>query len=180
MRPRLSERERLIVALLKTYGPSPESKIIRVVFPGQEVFFARQGQYLTRTLRKLEKLELIEGKCGAHETVWKATGDPYIKSLFERTIEKYGGDIQLEVVVEECAELIMALQKYKRMKRKTPNANVTLHDIIGEAVDVEIMIEQMKHIFPYEEAWKQVRKAKLERMERRLSASDRSEGVQKT
>ena len=75
MRP-LSERQRLIVALLNTYGPSPESKIIRVVFPGQEVFLARQVQYLMRTLQKLEKAGLIEGKCGEHVTVWKATGDP--------------------------------------------------------------------------------------------------------
>jgi len=89
-------------------------------------------------------------------------------SLFEKIIRKYGTDLQLEVLIEECAELIFAIQKWKRKKVKTPNANVTERDIISEAVDVEIMIEQLKQIFPNTKLWKEIRKNKLKRMEDRI------------
>lgn len=89
-------------------------------------------------------------------------------SVYEATIKKYGVDIQLEVVIEECAELIIALQKFKRTQAKTPNADVTIRDIIAEAVDVEIMLEQLKHIFPRKQLWATLKRIKLSRMSDRL------------
>lgn len=89
-------------------------------------------------------------------------------NLFKRTIEKYGADMQIEVLIEECAELIKALQKMKRKKAGMPNANIDEGDIISEAVDVEIMIEQLKFIFLDKERWERIRRFKMNRMEARL------------
>lgn len=76
--------------------------------------------------------------------------------------------MQIEVLIEECAELIKVLQKLKRMNMGTPNANVTCADVISEGVDVEIMIEMLKHVFPNRSLWQSIRIAKLNRLEKRL------------
>lgn len=88
-------------------------------------------------------------------------------SVYERTIKKYGVDRQIECVVEECAELIKAIQKYKRAQAGH-HSKVTEADVIGEAVDVEIMLTQLKLIFPNVNLWHALKRAKLRRMEQRL------------
>lgn len=51
----------------------------------------------------------------------------------------YGLSSQMDQTVEECAELIQALNKYKR------NTCIsTKENILEEIADVEIMLEQMK------------------------------------
>jgi len=62
---------RLILALLKVFGPQPTSNIILIVYPGQTVFLSRQVQYLQRTLDGLEEKGLIEKD--ATETLWQIT-----------------------------------------------------------------------------------------------------------
>ena len=88
--------------------------------------------------------------------------------IYLETIKKFGVEPQLDVMVEECAELIFAIQKWKRWKRKLPGANIAVADIIGECVDVEIMLEQLKRIFPNEKLWDITRSQKLLRMRERL------------
>lgn len=56
---KLNKHMRLILALLKVYGPQPTVNIASIAFPGQAVFFTRQMQYLTSTLHKLEAEELV-------------------------------------------------------------------------------------------------------------------------
>lgn len=51
----------------------------------------------------------------------------------------YGPSNQMDQTIEECAELIQAINKYKR------NTDVsTKENILEEMADVEIMLEQMK------------------------------------
>jgi len=62
--------------------------------------------------------------------------------LYKQAIKKWGEDAQIQMCIEECAELIVKLSKRNR------NSNgSTTDDIISELVDVEIMIEQLKIIY---------------------------------
>lgn len=51
----------------------------------------------------------------------------------------YGLDKQLDQLVEECSELIKAVQKYKRHSNSE-----SVRDILEEIADTEIMTSQIK------------------------------------
>lgn len=81
-------------------------------------------------------------------------------SIYTRAICAWGRDRQLLQATEECAELIKAISKY--LNRGGP-----LENIIEEAVDVGIMLEQLKAMFP-RLPWDIVHKQKMESLERLL------------
>lgn len=58
--------------------------------------------------------------------------------------DRYGLMAQADIACEECSELIKALLKDRRGK-------ATLEDVVDELADVEIMIEQLKHLYGCEE-----------------------------
>lgn len=79
-------------------------------------------------------------------------------------INKWGETAQLDMVVEECSELIKAVQKYKRKKDRPQVEN-----LIEETVDVLIMIEQLKIIFGISsEVIHQLAEAKISRLKLKL------------
>jgi len=51
------------------------------------------------------------------------------RKLYEHAIDKWGVDAQVDMVVEECSELILAIQKSKR-------GQGSAKEIIDELVDV--------------------------------------------
>lgn len=53
-------------------------------------------------------------------------------------INHYGLDNQLDQLIEECAELILAIRKYKRYKYASENS------LIAELGDVDNLIQQIK------------------------------------
>ena len=61
-----------------------------------------------------------------------------------KAVETYGGDSQVDMAVEEMSELIKALMK---SRRDDVDIQESLHNIIEEIADVEIMLEQLKLIF---------------------------------
>lgn len=67
----------------------------------------------------------------------------------------YGDNQQVDMCIEECAELQKALLKYRRETRKafpeTENVRAAKAAIIDELADVSVMVEQMKIIYGYEE-----------------------------
>ena len=76
------------------------------------------------------------------------------KELGNMAILTWGIESQLDMIVEECAELILAVQK----SRRKDNRN---HSIPEELADVENSINQFKKLYPeYEE----LRQRKLNRM----------------
>lgn len=79
--------------------------------------------------------------------------------IYEKTLIAWGMTSQMDMLIEECAELIQAVQKLKRCP--------TLENVIEELADVEIMCEQMRFIFNPSEI-DMVKKQKLERLERLL------------
>lgn len=64
--------------------------------------------------------------------------DEQIKVL-KQAIDTYGKDAQLDMVIEECSELIKAICKYKRN-----NVNEYFVEVLEEAADVRIMLEQIQ------------------------------------
>lgn len=75
-------------------------------------------------------------------------------NALEVFVDTYGADAQLEQVIEECSELILAIQKYKRNigKCQTIEQQDGLRkNVIDEVADVTIMMRQCNFIFSPEE-----------------------------
>jgi len=62
--------------------------------------------------------------------------------LYELAIDKWGVQPQVDMCIEEMAELTQILLRTRRQNRK-----VTFSELAKEIADVEIMLEQMKMAF---------------------------------
>ncbi len=81
-------------------------------------------------------------------------------NIYEEAVNQWGLEPQLDMVVEECAELIQAISKVKRGKKNS------LDNLLEEIGDVEIMLQQMRYYFDEEkiDAWKEKKISKLKVM----------------
>jgi NTP pyrophosphatase (non-canonical NTP hydrolase) len=100
-------------------------------------------------------------------------------SIYERAITAWGENLQLDMVVEECSELIRAIMKYKR-KLATGGLYLEARESMAEEVaDVSIMIEQLKFMrlndiaHPFKDDIKRWMEYKLDRLEYRLTINER-------
>lgn len=66
------------------------------------------------------------------------------EKILDRAIETWGIDAQLEMIIEECLELALALQKLKRLRGDMTQKE---KNVIDEIADVKIMIKQAEKIF---------------------------------
>jgi len=93
------------------------------------------------------------------------------KLLYKKAIKKWGQYAQMDIMAEECAELIKAVMKL----RGYPNRQIVVDDLLEEMADVEIMLEQLKIIFNYKysndavDMFKDTKRRKLERLEKQLN-----------
>lgn len=62
------------------------------------------------------------------------------KDLMGDAIQRWGLDLQVDLAVEECSELITALQHNKRGRG-------TIADVVEEIADVKIMVAQLEMMF---------------------------------
>ncbi len=83
------------------------------------------------------------------------------KKIFSTALALWGEQLQLDMLVEECAELIQAVTKLHRSK----GSYIHLWE---EIADVEIMIDQMRLHFS-DQMIDHERKKKLERLEERIT-----------
>ena len=78
-----------------------------------------------------------------------------IPEELKKIADYYGYEEQSEQLIEECAELIQAINKYRRaMNRGTiDERGIAIDHLIEELSDVEIMLEQIKYLLqiPLEE-----------------------------
>lgn len=79
--------------------------------------------------------------------------------LYQEIMNKWGKSAQLGMLQEECAELIVAVNKYFRNK---PDAETM---ICEELADVQNMVNQFKSFYP---DFEKVRLSKLERVSKLL------------
>lgn len=87
-------------------------------------------------------------------------------NLYKHAIKQWGILAQLDMVVEECSELIKAVQKAKRAKTDKQRAICEML-IAYEVVNVEIMCEQVRQIFK-DQPFDKLKDQKLERLKKRL------------
>ena len=84
-----------------------------------------------------------------------------LKSICKEALDTFGLDKQVDMCIEECAELQNALMKFRR-------GRATLKDVRTEIADVQIMCDQMSIAFGEKETL--VEKCeKLERLAHRIS-----------
>lgn len=101
----------------------------------------------------------------------------------KRIADHYGYEAQSNQLVEECAELIQAVNKYRRAKGRgkvlspvlepsqadRDREQVALDSLIEEIVDVEIMLEQVKYLLQIpEEDLIAVKQYKINRTKERM------------
>lgn len=83
------------------------------------------------------------------------------RNLMEENLQKiakyYGKKAQLEQLIEESAELIVAVRKYLREAEDLPFVNV-----VEEIADVEVMTNQIKYLFGIENKVEEIKAAKIE------------------
>lgn len=63
-----------------------------------------------------------------------------LASVGRHALETFGEETQINVAIEELAELVVALQHYRRGK-------CDARDVRMEIADVEIVVDQLKQIF---------------------------------
>lgn len=88
-------------------------------------------------------------------------------------VGRYGPDAQAMVHMEECAELIQAISKMRRVRNKGADDSDAYYNLVEEISDVLICIEQMKVMYeiPNHEIQSMVFE-KCARQEARLYDSD--------
>ncbi len=99
-----------------------------------------------------------------------------VKDIYKRAIQKWGSILQINMAIEECAELIVVLQHRKRIIWHSSCNGTTVDDVLEEMADVEIMLEQLKLIYNHSfqltapiSKFDEIKQRKLKRLERRLT-----------
>lgn len=73
----------------------------------------------------------------------KEGGEGVKKIIFEKALGKWGLNAQLDMLQEECGELIASVGRYKRRRESS------FTQMMEELADVEIMIAQIKQACIY-------------------------------
>lgn len=94
------------------------------------------------------------------------------RALLDRAITTYGAPAQMDMAVEEMAELTKALCKVKRVSCAA-EAKAVLENVVEEMADVQIMLDQLRIIFCRSTA--EAEEYKLERLKKRLDTATAAE-----
>ena len=70
-------------------------------------------------------------------------------NLYKEAIEKWGEEAQVNMLNEECGELIAAVAQFKR-------GRTSHHDVMTELADVFIMVEQIAAMMSYDDFEKEL------------------------
>lgn len=83
-----------------------------------------------------------------------------MEQVLKNAIGKFGLKTQIDIAIEEMAELTQALSKFKRGKE---------HNVEEEIADVKIMLKQLELKFDKQKIDK-IEKQKIERLEKLIKA----------
>lgn len=84
-----------------------------------------------------------------------------IVNACRKAVELWGPEFQKDMCIEECAELIHAIQKNRR-------GRATIEDMMEEIADVQIMLIQMRVILNNDDEYWRIFNLKLEGLEKRI------------
>lgn len=119
------------------------------------------GQAYTKALSKALNEACIRHDVSRKEFIKMIGG--YMEqadTVFENAIDKFGLKAQIDIAIEEMAELTQALSKFKRGKE---------HNVEEEIADVKIMIKQLELKFDKQKIDK-IEKQKIERLEKLIKS----------
>ena len=91
------------------------------------------------------------------------------QNIYEEALSLKGEMSQIDITIEEAAELIQRLIKYKRINEGYDKM-LAIENITEEMVDTLIMIEQMIVTFDVKKKFDEIKIKKLERLRMRLDA----------
>ncbi|MDD3906499.1 MAG: antitoxin [Candidatus Omnitrophica bacterium] len=91
-----------------------------------------------------------------------------MKDTCKAAIEKWGANKQLNMVIEECAELIKAISKYQRYEHN----GVWRLKAMEELADVSIMVEQGIMMLGTPAEFDRIRQEKIERLKTLIADRD--------
>ena len=94
------------------------------------------------------------------------------RALLDRAITTYGTPAQMDMAVEEMAELTKALCKIKRAQAGC-EVTAAIGNVVEEMADVQIMLDQLRIIFGRSTA--EAEEYKLERLKKRLDTATAAE-----
>ncbi len=80
---------------------------------------------------------------------------------YKKTVDKWGEEAQYDQMIEECAELIVALKHLKRGK-------IDRQEVINELADVTLMVGQLTWLLGEEEVNSAIEE-KLQKLEKLLN-----------
>ena len=92
------------------------------------------------------------------------------EEIYQKAIDAWGIDSQLDMLAEECLELALAIRKLKRNV-----TNDTYNNVCEEYADVTIMMEQIKQCSEIHRNSKPFYTYKLERLWSRLENQQEKE-----
>lgn len=70
-----------------------------------------------------------------------------LKQFYLQVLDRYGEESQSDAIVEEAAELIQAICKYRHAARRGRDLEEALEKVVDEIADVEIALDQAKLIY---------------------------------
>jgi NTP pyrophosphatase (non-canonical NTP hydrolase) len=65
-----------------------------------------------------------------------------LKTIYEAMVDEYGRDAQLDMVIEECSELIKAILKLRRAERR--NSRARRDDVNRETQEGKLLLKAME------------------------------------
>lgn len=91
------------------------------------------------------------------------------RRVARRAVERYGRTVQIWMLIEEAAELILAICRYRRGRG---NGAELLDNIAEETADLKIVLEQVPIIYQVETKTRNWEEYKIERLERRIDGKE--------
>ena len=91
-------------------------------------------------LETFKEGETIKVTIESYTDVQDRTGGVPLDAICQAALEKYGQQAQVDMCIEECAELINALEKWRRGRNNSA-------EVCTEIADVLIMCHQMMEVF---------------------------------
>jgi NTP pyrophosphatase (non-canonical NTP hydrolase) len=82
-------------------------------------------------------------------------------NLYKEAIEKWGEEAQVNMLNEECGELIAAVAQFKR-------GRTSHHDVMTELADVFIMVEQIAAMMSYDDFEKELERKLIKLRDEKL------------
>lgn len=99
-----------------------------------------------------------------------------MNDICKKAVDIFGKNAQLNMVIEECAELIQAVSKVIRSKDKDNLHTLIFANLIEEIADVELMLLQLKYMFKIDDSYiEQEKERKLKRLLGRIINKEANE-----